>query len=624
MQENKCWSYRKTDKVKASELSATTGIPVFLAGILLSRGYSTPDSIRTFLEPNLEALHDPFLMKDMDKAADIVAKALIEKRKIIIYGDYDADGITAVSILLNYFNGVAPDVITDYYIPDRIADGYGLNADAAERIASSDADIIITVDCGITSFDEASVICNAGKKLVITDHHECREEIPVAEAVINPHRKDCLYPYKYLSGAGVAFKLVQAIQSLQLANGLQDNFCIDNLLPLAAIGTIADIMPLTGENRIIAKCGLNILNSSYDQAESDMACVSYKTGLPGIWALADKAGIKAGKIGSWETAFILSPRINAAGRIGDASRAVKLFTGCVHEEALRIAAIFDTENKQRQEIEKETVRQAIEAVENRNTGEKCGQSAIVEYCEKWHPGVIGIAASRIAEMYNKPCILLTSVNGSSGSANESSNVTGELIGSHAGVKAGNLAKGSGRSIQGFNLIEAIGRCSGCLAGYGGHEQAAGISMEVSKIDSFREEFNNYVSSVFADKKPAPVSRTDGIIEPDDMNFENALLLERLEPFGEGNPDPLFLGMGMTVRNIRQLSDGRHLKMTLNTGASSQNGAIIEAIGFNMGDKCRSLAVSDVVDAVFGLEVNRWNGTERVQLKLKDIRKRQQG
>ena len=678
----KCWSIRKTDRSKAKMIAEETGMPELIAAVLLNRGCVTPEEARLFIEPKLDSLHDPFLLKDMDKAAERIMKAVKNHEKILIYGDYDVDGITASAILLRYFAWIMPGHITECYIPDRAGEGYGLTPDAAREIAGSGISLLITVDCGITSFEETEYLMSKGVDVIITDHHECRKELPAALAVINPHREDCRYPFRELAGAGVAFKLAQALHLLYTEDASEaesrpatalnlpdppnptnppdlpdspgmlslpyspDSPDLQDLLDLAALGTIADMVPLKGENRIIAKYGLERINAG--------AC-------KGIAALMKAAGIENRICGSWEVSFVLAPRINAAGRMGDAKRALSLFMTRDNKEAAEIADCLNSENKARQEVERETVKQAAEAANKRETGKAC--KIIVEYYPEWHQGVIGIAASKLVEMFGRPCILLTSANG-----NGYENGCGADNNAGTGAGAKTCAKGSGRSIEGFNLMEAIKYCSDILERYGGHEMAAGLSLSPENIDLFRKKINEYAEDIIDEKlmEKAAVNRTDGIIGHEDLNSENAYYIEQLEPFGEGNPEPVFLCQGLVAENIRQLGAGnKHLKLKLTLDQSqaqdrarvqcqsqsqsqgqsqgqgqsqsqaqnqrqsqgysqSRRTQQLDAIGFNMGSLYEQYMPGDEIDAIFSMRINRWNGSEMMQLNLRDIRKKRAG
>lgn len=565
MKQRRLWSMNDLSDEKVEKLSKKAGISKLLAGIFLSRGVEDPDYIKDFLNPSLDKLHDPFELRDMEKAVDRIVKALRQNEKILIYGDYDVDGITSTSILYDFFRRQNADVC--YYIPDRLNEGYGISMAAAEKMPEMDVDLVITVDCGITAFEEVKYITDNNIDIIITDHHECRESVPDALAVVNPHRFDCAYPFKELAGVGVAYKLLEALSKKMNIPGFERRY-----LDLVALGTVADVVPLLGENRIIVKYGLPMIE---------------KTSNVGLRSLIKVAGIENKEINTFLVGFVLAPRINAAGRIGDASRAVRLLTTDNEEEALEIAKELDEQNIFRKQNELEIMEEAVNIIETGIDLQR--EKVIVVAGERWHHGVIGIVSSKITEMYYRPSVLIS--------------VDGEG------------AKGSARSIEGFNLFEALVHCGKVLEKYGGHEQAAGLALKPENIDEFRRMINEYADSVLDEDDLVPRMKIDVRITKEDMTLENCKELKLLEPFGESNPPPVFRYDNLKVHEIRPVGqDSRHAKIRFDN-----NGTLIDAICFNGGGLTDCYEPSDIVDVVCSMEINLWNGRENVQLNIKDIR-----
>ncbi len=564
MTNEKIWVLSKINKNEVDELARKAGISKLLAKIFLSRGMNDAESIRQFLEPSMGELHDPFLMKDMDKAADRIIEAINKKQKIIVYGDYDVDGITGTSILADFL--ARAGISADFYIPDRIEEGYGLSAGAIDKIKEQGADLIVTVDCGVTAVDEVDYVSKLGMDIVITDHHECKPVLPKACALVNPHRPDCNYPFKELAGVGVVYKLITA---LCLKMGLGDMY--NRYLDLVAVGTVADVVPLQGENRVIVKHGLKTI-----EATSNI----------GLKTLIEISGLKERKIDTWMLSFIIAPRINAAGRIGDAGRAVKLLTTENPQEAMTIAVQLNEENRFRQETEMEIFRQATEIIETDPSYRD--EKVLVISGKGWHHGVIGIVSSKITEKYYKPSILF--------SIDEEN------------------AKGSGRSIEGFNLFKALTHCQHLLDKFGGHELAAGLSLNPSRLPDFRKSINEYADSVMKEEDLIPKLKIDVELEADDLNLDSVKELELLAPFGASNPSPVFSYSSFIIKEMRTVGGDKHLKMKLADGDFT-----VEAIGFNMGNLMDKLSCSYLVDVACSLEINCWNSSEKVQLNLKDIK-----
>lgn len=564
MPTKKHWIYNEIPDETVKKLSSEANISTLLAKVLLNRKVDSVEKINKFINPSLEDLYDPFLMKDMDKAVERVILALENGEKILVYGDYDVDGVTSTAILCNFLAGKKANY--DFLIPDRFEEGYGLSINACNVIKKLGAALVITVDCGITAFNEVILLNENGIDVIITDHHECKGELPAAYAVINPNREDCTYPFKKLAGVGVAFKLINAV-SIKMKLG--DLFF--EYLDLVAIGTVADVVSLSDENRIIVKHGLDRIA---------------KTSNRGILSLINVSGLKDKPITSWGIGFVLAPRINAAGRIGDASRAVKLFTTLNESEAEDLATELDEENKLRQETEIGIFNNVLELIERNYNADK--EKVIVVAGEGWHHGIIGIVASKITERYYRPCILICLEEG--------------------------IGKGSGRSIEGFNLFNALDNCGELLEKFGGHSLAAGITIKAENINVFREAINRYADCVIDDSILIPKLKIDTKLDDNDINLTVVSELEMLAPFGAGNPSPVFAYEGFKIGDIRGVGDNKHLKLRL-----ENSGVSVDAIGFNMGNLLSEYKRTDLLDVACALEINTWNSIQKVQLNLKDIR-----
>ncbi|HHV99361.1 MAG TPA: single-stranded-DNA-specific exonuclease RecJ [Clostridiaceae bacterium] len=564
MHKKKTWVCSKISEEEAERISRQAGISKLAAKVFLSRGMDECGLINDFLNPTLESLHNPFLMKDMDKAVDRLIQAIEKGERIVIYGDYDVDGITSTSILFDFLR--KKDAHVDYYIPDRIEEGYGISKAGIDKICESGTDLILTVDCGIAAIDEVRYAIDKGLDIIITDHHECRDVIPEARAVVNPHRSDCNYPFKELAGVGVAFKLLNA---LCIKMGCDKEYM--NYLDLAALGTIADVVPLIGENRVIAKYGIQEIENTSNL---------------GLRTLINNSGLEGKLINSFGVSFILSPRINAAGRLGDAARAVKLFTTACEREAHDISIELNDENRNRQETETDILNQAIDLIEKEIDVEK--EKVIVVAGQNWHHGVIGIVASRITERYYRPCIMLSVEDG--------------------------IAKGSGRSIEGLNLFKALCYCENLLQKYGGHELAVGLTLAEENIHAFRAMINRYADEVMDESDLVPRIKIDAYINKGDISIESVMELEKLAPFGAGNPEPAFAFEGLEIGEMYTVGNNRHLKLKL----KSEN-TTFDAIGFNMSNLVNYFNMGDIIDSAFSLGINTWNSECKVQMNLKDIK-----
>lgn len=564
MQE-KLWVYQNTDREKIKKISEEYHIPKLVAALLVNRDI---ENISYYLTKSMQMVHHPNEMKDMKKGAARIAEAISSKENIVIYGDYDVDGITSTSLLYLFLKEQGATV--SYYIPDRIEEGYGINIMAVNKLAKKGAKLLITVDCGITSVGEVSLANALGMDVIITDHHTCKEKVPEATAVINPKQPDCTYPFKGLAGVGVAFKLMLSVV-MQL--GLDTRTYFDRYVEIVALGTIADVVPLIDENRIIADRGLISLSN---------------TNREGLKALLELSGFSDKPLTASSLAFSVCPRMNAAGRLGTAETAVKLLTTTSKEEAYEIARRLDEENRNRQATEKQILKEAMGQIASDPDFAK--KKVIVLYNPDWHHGVIGIVASRICEQFYRPCILITS--------------------------DGTVGKGSGRSIASFNLFDALEHCSSLLTNFGGHAVAAGLGIMPEDISAFTQEINVYADSVLTEEDLIARIFIDCEISPIDVRLESAKLLTRLEPFGMGNPKPVFSLSQLSIASITRMGiEQKHLRLRLVSGTKS-----INAVGFHMGAYFSHFAIGDTVDIACTMELNHFQGTESVQLILKDIRK----
>ena len=558
----KKWKYQDVDSSKVQEISKKNNISELLATVLINRGITNQRDIEIFLNPTRKDFHDPYLMKDMDIAVDRIIKAIENKEKTIIYGDYDVDGITSITVLKKFLKERGLDV--GYYIPNRLNEGYGLNKPAIDKIAKEGYSLIITVDCGISGIEEIDYANSLGLDTIITDHHEPMEILPNAIAIVDNKRKDSSYPFKSLAGVGVVFKLTQAIgQKL----GIDEKEYL-KYLDIVCIGTISDIVPLVDENRVIAKLGLKLVEVTRN---------------PGLRALLNASGYKA--INSNTISFGIAPRINACGRMGYEEEALKLFLTEDVAEAEAITEKLNKYNRDRQDIEKAIYEQAIEMIEKERLDNK---NSIVLGSDGWHHGVIGIVSSKITDIYFKPSILV--------------------------CFEGDEAKGSGRSIPGFDLHEALSHMQDYIGKYGGHEMAVGLSLKREKFEILKEKFDDYVTEKDTSDL-LPIIEIDKLITLKDLTIDIVKELDMLEPFGEANKRPLFVYKNLKIDSIRALSEGKHLKLTL-----KDENTIINAIGFNLGHYTKDYTLGDKVDIAGMVEINSFNGVDSIQINIKDIMK----
>ena len=559
---NRKWEFYQQDEELVHKIAEEHNISELLAAILVNRNITEKKEIDVFLNPTRNDFHNPYLMPDMEKAVKRILEAIDKKEKVIIYGDYDVDGITSITVLKKFLKERGLE--TGYYIPNRLDEGYGLNKEAIEKIANEGYTLIITVDCGISGIEEIAYAYEKGMEVIVTDHHEPLEELPKAVAVIDCKRKDNKYPFKNLAGCGVVFKLIQAIS--QKLNIDEKEYL--KYLDIVCVGTISDIVPLVDENRVIAKLGLKLVEQTKN---------------PGLKALLLASGYK--DVNSNTVSFGIAPRINACGRMGKEEEALKLFLTENIVEAGRITDNLNKYNRERQAIEKRIFEEAISKIEKNHLDKN---NVIVVGEENWHHGVIGIVASKITELYFKPSILI--------------------------CFEGEEGKGSGRSIPGFDLHEALCESSEYLEKYGGHEMAVGLSLKKKNFQKFADKFEE-ISKKAHTEEIESVINIDKEITIKDVNFETVNSLKALEPFGEANKMPIFIYKNLKIDSIRALSEGKHLKLTLKDGNN-----ILNSIGFNMGKYAEEYKIGDKIDVLGVLETNIFNGVETLQFNMKDIRR----
>lgn len=556
------WEVRPLDKERAAAFAQTYGVPFFLAMLMNIRGLDDAAHLREFLGEG-EPLSDPFLLKDMDKAAARITRAVDNMEKIAVYGDYDADGVTSTAMLYSYLETRGADVI--FYIPQREGEGYGMNIGAVEYLKEQGVSLIVTVDNGISSVQEVARANELGIDVVVTDHHRPQEILPDAVAVVDAYRPDDTSPYKHFSGVGIAFKLLMALEDG--AGDVED--LLEAYSDLAAIGTIGDIVPLTGENRTLIRAGLERLS------QSDR---------PGVQALLENAGIAGKALTSTNVAFTLVPRINATGRMGAPERAVRLLISGYEEEAEVLSEEICADNEERRRVEAEIAEAAFADIEVKGYMK---DRVVVVDGENWHHGVIGIVASRVTERCGKPCMIIS---------------RGETE-----------AKGSGRSIEGFSLFEAICACGDLLIKFGGHPMAAGITLKSENIEAFRKRINQYAAEHFP-QMPTQTVTLDCKLNPAALSVSMAQSLTQLEPFGNGNPQPVFGLFNMELSNVTPVGGGGHLRLTL-----EKNGAVITAMRFNTKPEELPYHIGDKIDLAVQLEAREFRGQPSLTVIVRDMK-----
>lgn len=556
------WNMKQSNEQEIEKLVKEHGVSAIAARLLVNRGITDSSEVKMFMNPSLESFHDPFLMKGMEQAVERILEAQIRGEQLFIYGDYDVDGITSTSVLYMFLKEHGFKV--SYYIPDRLEEGYGINTGALDKIKDMGGELVISVDTGITAVDQAEHARTIGLDMIITDHHEPQEVIPNAIAVIDPKQEDCNYPFQELAGVGVTFKLITA-----LAMKLNQIDTIYKYLDIVAVGTVADIVPLVNENRIIVKHAFDTIPRTWNIGLRELLDVA---------GFDPESDMSAGIIG-----FRVGPRLNAAGRLGDAKRGVELFITQDAERAKELAKELDEENNARQQMEKDIFEEAVTLIEANPKIKE--EQVIVVACENWHHGVIGIVASRITEKYYKPSIILAVEEGE--------------------------ASGSARSVDGFSIFKAINSSKDELLRFGGHDMAAGLGLELGKVDAFRDKINAYAKEHMTEDTLIPKLKVECPVEESHISLEMITDLDGLRPYGMGNPEPLFQ-VATHVKSFKPIGkEQNHLKMTLGDGK-------LDAIGFNIGEYCDNLNLDDECQVIGKLNINEWMGRKKPQVMLVDL------
>jgi single-stranded-DNA-specific exonuclease len=564
---------RKVWKLKATSphvetLSRKAGLSRLEAQILIHRGILDPAAVDSFLLPRLANLLDPFLMKDMPAAIDLIVSAMDRHDPITIYGDYDADGLTATALLFNLLSSLSIPVHT--YIPNRLTEGYGLHVKAVEQIARRGPGLIVTVDCGVSNNQEIAFAANLGLKVVVTDHHQVDETFTPLCAVVNPQRADCSFPFKHLTGVGLAFFLAVALRAALRGQGwfaARPEPDLKDYLDLVALGTVADMAPLLDQNRLLVKAGLDRIRT---------------TRWPGIAAIAELAGLSLDSLTAQDLAFKIAPRFNASGRLGDAEIALTALVTRVPGHARAVALQLDRINGARQRLE----RQVLDEIEATlpSMAELASRRALVVTGDGWHRGILGIVASKLLEKYRRPVLVLGVENGT--------------------------AVGSGRSIPGFNLYKALKRLEPLLDRFGGHQHAAGLALKVANLERLSQEFESLADEELSEEDLVHTLEVDAEVDLKDMAIESIRRLDSFSPFGSGNPEPLFYSGPCDVVESKVVGE-RHLKMTVR-----QNGALLETIGFGLAE--HTSAPRGSINFIFTPEIDRWQGQEKVKLRVIDL------
>ncbi|MEO9806699.1 MAG: single-stranded-DNA-specific exonuclease RecJ [Reichenbachiella sp.] len=553
----------RPEENQIKELQSQLNIHDVLCAILLQRGIKNMAEAKSFFRPELGSLHDPFLMKDMDKAVERLTQAIFEEEKILIYGDYDVDGTTSVALAYNFLKDLSPNVFT--YIPDRYTEGYGVSRQGIQWAIDHDIQLLITLDCGIRATENVKFAKGHEIDVIICDHHLPGTSLPEAVAILDPKQSDCSYPYDELSGCGIGYKLLEAFS---VQNGIDDNKLL-GLLDLVAVSIASDIVPITGENRLLAWFGLKKLNNSP---------------LPGFAALIDKANMRT-PLSISDVVFGIGPRINAAGRIGHAKTALDLLTQETKEDAYVFAEKLNLENQERRNYDESITASALDMIKEDKLTEK---HSTVLFRKDWHKGVIGIVASRCIEHYYKPTIIMTESNGQ--------------------------ITGSARSVNGFDIYSALENCSDHLIQFGGHKYAAGLTMTHDKLDDFKIAFEQSVSEMIEEKQKTPVIDVDMEIELADIDFKMFGILKQMGPFGPRNMQPVFCSKNVFLKKEARVLKEKHLKLFLSQAGTSNN---FDVIGFNLGHFHNQLDAP--FDIAYTIEENHYMGQTTLQLMLKDIR-----
>ncbi|HSU28570.1 MAG TPA: single-stranded-DNA-specific exonuclease RecJ [Chitinophagaceae bacterium] len=560
----KRWNIRTVEKENWESLYRDLKIHPVICQLLWLRGIETFDDAKRFFRPGLEDLHDPWLMKDMDKAVERISRAIVTEEKILVYGDYDVDGTTAVACLYHFLRKIHSHI--DFYIPHRYREGYGVSKAGIDFAKENGATLIISLDCGIKSVDLVRYAASLGIDFIICDHHLPDTELPPAIAILNPKQADCHYPYKELCGCGVGFKLITA-----LADELNLNpEWVFEQLDLVATAIAADIVPMTGENRILAFHGLKKANENPNK---------------GIEALKNLSGLQK-ELNINNLVFMIAPRVNAAGRMDDARKVVQMFIAETNEEAMRFAEMLHSDNTDRKLADRSITHEALEMIHA--SGDWENKKSTLVFKPEWHKGVVGIVASRLIEHHFRPTIVLT--------------------------RSGEYAAGSARSVPGFNLYEAIHACKEFLLGYGGHFAAAGMTLELENVDALRNKFEEVVAASIEPYMLVPELIVDAEISFSDIQRPFFDILNQMEPFGPGNLRPLFISRGVMDTGYSRVVKEEHLRVSL-----KQKNTVISGIGFGMADKMKLIETKKPLDIVYKIEENEWQGVKSLQLMVVDIR-----
>ncbi|HVK40057.1 MAG TPA: single-stranded-DNA-specific exonuclease RecJ [Candidatus Kapabacteria bacterium] len=552
-----------SDEDTVQKLAQTINVSPTIARILVARGVRNFDQAKQFFRPSLTDLHDPFLMDTMDLAVERSIRAVESGEKVAIYGDYDVDGTNSAAMLYLYFKSLGADV--EFYIPDRFTEGYGISTVGIDRLVQSGVRLIVTIDCGITAVDQVAYANSLGVDVIICDHHECGDTVPPAYAVLDPIKPGCSYPFKYLSGAGVGFKLMQGIAKVRN----EPETCYP-YLDFVAIAAAADIVPLVGENRSLVSHGLRRLNDAPR---------------PGFRGLLECAGIRSTNLGTSQIVFGIAPRINAAGRLGDARRAVEMLIEEDEVRAFQRAQELESENRSRRAIDEETFAEA-QAIADSMIGSGC--RSLVIHNSKWHAGVIGIVASRLVERYYLPTVLLTTVDG--------------------------VAKGSARSIAGFDIYTALKQCESHIEQFGGHRYAAGLSIREENIAALRGALDEYARREISDGMLTPELHIDAEVQLEELSPRFFTIIKQFAPFGPGNARPLFILRNAQLAGYPRIVGKDHLKFRVRNGSGW-----LEAIAFGMGSRMPELNTQSKFDLVFNIEENEYRGTITQQFRIHDFR-----
>ena len=557
---------RNLDETVAVSLTAALGVSPVVGRILAARGLGTFDECKRFFRPDATHFHDPFLFSDMEKACERIFSSIRDRESIIIYGDYDVDGVTATALLVRLLRQFG--AVCDYYLPNRLTEGYGLSDEGVRAIAAKGAKLIITVDCGITACSEVALAVSLGMDVIVTDHHEPKDAVPKAYAVLNPKLASCGYPDAALAGVGVALKLGQGL--VKRMGGEEDQW--SSFLDLAALGTAADIVPMHGENRVIVSLGFGMLAHTRN---------------PGLCALLAAQDCAGKSLSTGDVVFRIAPCINAAGRLGDSRKGVELLLTDNSKTAMVIAQELKQANVERRAIDAKIQEEAFAWVEDHCDPD--ADFAIVAGSDSWHCGVVGIVASKVVEKYYRPAILFA-------------------------IAENGIARGSGRSIPGFHLHEALTKCSDLLEGFGGHAAAAGMTLKRENLDKFRSRFNDVVREKLSAGDFSPKIIADAEVKMSDLTPKLYSILKQMEPFGPGNMRPVMVCHDVINRNSPKIVGKNHVKMSVCAG----DGAVMDAVAFNFGDRIEELSSAQGYTMAFSLDENEWNGRTSLQLKIRGV------